>query len=120
MQSELLIWTMVAIVGTVGVIKNLATKADKILIGGGMAFTFLKAQDKNIGKSLLDAENIDFCKEILSKYSDKIVLPTDFAVTNEYTDKEEYRQASIDEFKDDEHVTMYNNSLGTYKDKIIK
>ena len=67
-----------------------------------MAFTFLKAQDKNIGKSLLDEENIDFCKDILSKYSDKIVLPTDFAITNEYTDKEEYRQKPIDEFQDNE------------------
>lgn len=86
----------------IGVIQNLVQKADKILIGGGMAFTFLKAQDKNIGKSLLDEENIDFCKDILSKYSDKIVLPTDFAITNEYTDKEEYRQKPIDEFQDNE------------------
>ena len=86
----------------IGVIQNLVTKADKILIGGGMAFTFLKANGKNIGKSLLDEANVEFCKEILSKYSNKIVLPTDFAITNEYTDKEEYRQASIDEFKDDE------------------
>lgn len=86
----------------IGVIQNLITKADKILIGGGMAFTFLKANGKNIGKSLLDEENVDFCKEILSKYSDKIVLPTDFAITNEYTDKEEYRQKPIDEFQDNE------------------
>ena len=86
----------------IGVIQNLVTKADKILIGGGMAFTFLKANGKNIGKSLLDEANVDFCKEILSKYSDKIVLPTDFAITNEYTDKEEYRQKPIDEFQDNE------------------
>ena len=42
----------------IGVIENLVTKADKILIGGGMAFTFLKAQGYEIGKSLLDEENI--------------------------------------------------------------
>ena len=49
----------------IGVIENLVTKADKILIGGGMAFTFLKASGIEIGKSLLDEENVDFCKNIL-------------------------------------------------------
>lgn len=59
------------------VIENLVTKADYILIGGGMAFTFLKAKDIEIGKSILDEENISFCKEIMSKYPDKIILPID-------------------------------------------
>lgn len=59
------------------VIKNLIIKCDKLLIGGGMAFTFLKAKGNNIGKSLLDEESIDFCKKILEKYNDKIVLPID-------------------------------------------
>ena len=103
----------------IGVIQNLVTKADKILIGGGMAFTFLKANGKNIGKSLLDEANVDFCKEILSKYSDKIVLPTDFAITNEYTDKEEYRQASIDEFKDDEMgLDIGEESIKLFEDNL--
>ena len=79
-----------------GLIENLVKKADKILIGGGMAFTFLKAKGYEIGKSLLDEENIDFCKNILANYSNKIVLPVDFAVTNEYTNDEEYRLKSID------------------------
>lgn len=86
----------------IGVIENLVTKADKILIGGGMAFTFLKAEGFNIGKSLLDSENLDFCKNILSKYSDKIVLPVDVAVTNEYTNDEEYRTKDITEISEDE------------------
>ena len=103
----------------IGVIQNLVTKADKILIGGGMAFTFLKANGKNIGKSLLDEANVDFCKEILSKYSNKIVLPTDFAITNEYTDKEEYRQASIDEFKDDEMgLDIGEESIKLFEDNL--
>ena len=72
----------------IGVIENLVKKADKILIGGGMAFTFLKAQGLEIGKSLLDDENIDFCKNILKEYPEKIILPVDVAVTNEYTDDE--------------------------------
>lgn len=80
----------------IGVIENLVSKADKILIGGGMAFTFLKAKNIEIGKSLLDTENIDFCKKMLEKYSDKIELPVDAAITNEYTNDEEYRTKSVD------------------------
>ena len=86
----------------IGVIENLVKKADKILIGGGMAFTFLKAEGIEIGKSLLDEENIDFCKKILSKYKDKIVLPIDVAVTNEYTNDEKYRTKSIKDISTDE------------------
>ena len=63
------------------VIENLVLKCDKLLIGGGMAYTFLKAQGYNIGNSLLDDDSLDFCKGILSKYSDKIVLPVDAVVS---------------------------------------
>ncbi len=86
----------------IGVIENLVTKADKILIGGGMAFTFLKAKGNEIGKSLLDEENVEFCKKILSEYEDKIVLPLDAAVTNEYSNDEEYRVKDIDNIDSDE------------------
>ena len=86
----------------IGVIENLVTKADKILIGGGMAFTFLKAKGLEIGKSLLDEESIDFCTKMLKDHSDKIVLPVDCAVTNEYTDDEEYRLKDINDISSDE------------------
>lgn len=86
----------------IGVIENLVTKADNILIGGGMAFTFLKASGEEIGKSLLDEDNIEFCKNILAKYKDKIVLPIDVAVTNEYTNEEEYRTKSVKEIATNE------------------
>lgn len=86
----------------IGVIENLVTKADKILIGGGMAFTFLKAKGYEIGKSLLDEENIEFCKNILAQYEDKIVLPVDFAVTNEFTNDEEYRVKVANDLATDE------------------
>lgn len=59
------------------VIKNLITKCDKILIGGGMAYTFLKAKGYEVGASILDLDSLDFCKEVLKKYSEKIVLPLD-------------------------------------------
>ena len=61
----------------IGVIKNLINKCDYLLIGGAMAYTFLYANNMPIGKSLLDKESIDFCKEMLSKYRDKIILPID-------------------------------------------
>ena len=86
----------------IGVIENLVTKADKILIGGGMAFTFLKAKGYEIGKSLLDEENIEFCQRILADYGDKIVLPVDFAVTHEFTNDEEYRVKNAKELATDE------------------
>ena len=61
-------------------IENLVNIADYILIGGGMAYTFLSAAGFNIGSSLLDSENIEFCKSMLGKYPDKIILPTDKAI----------------------------------------
>ena len=64
------------------VIENLVTKADYILIGGGMCYTFLKTKGNNIGKSLLDNENINFCNNILNKYPDKIILPIDNIVSD--------------------------------------
>ena len=63
------------------VIENLIEKCDKILVGGGMCFTFLKSLNINVGKSIVDDENIEFCKRILNKYQDKLILPVDI-VTN--------------------------------------
>jgi len=63
------------------VIQSLLPKVDKLLIGGGMAYTFLKAQGHEIGTSLLDATNVDFCRKVLDKAGDKIVLPLDCLIT---------------------------------------
>ena len=63
------------------VIENLLAKADKVIIGGGMAFTFFKAMGYEIGKSLLDAELIGKTREFLEKGKDKIILPVDTKVT---------------------------------------
>lgn len=71
----------------IGLIDNLLPKCDKILIGGGMAFTFLKAEGYNIGNSLLDEEALSFCKKILKDHEDKIVLPVDVICNNEYKDE---------------------------------
>jgi phosphoglycerate kinase len=64
----------------IGVIQNLVLKVDKLLIGGGMAFTFLKAQGYEIGKSLLDSESLGFAAQMLQQAGDKIALPTDVVV----------------------------------------
>jgi len=66
-----------------GVIDNLIDKADKLLIGGGMVFTFLKAQGHEVGKSLLEADQLDTCTRYLDEAADRgveIVLPTDVVV----------------------------------------
>lgn len=73
--------------GKIDVISNLLGKVDKLLIGGGMAFTFLKAQGKEIGKSLLEEEKIDLAKEVLEKAKNskvKFLLPVDFIVATEF------------------------------------
>jgi phosphoglycerate kinase len=70
-----------------GVIQNLLEKVDILIIGGGMAYTFLKAQGSEIGKSLLDAEKIDFAKEMLAKAKAKgvkLLLPVDTVVTDDF------------------------------------
>ncbi|NLC07297.1 MAG: phosphoglycerate kinase [Syntrophomonadaceae bacterium] len=64
----------------IGVINNLVNKADYLLIGGGMAFTFLKAQGIEIGRSLVEPERIEYAKELLIKAGDKIKLPVDVVV----------------------------------------
>jgi phosphoglycerate kinase len=66
------------------VIENLATKADSIVIGGGMCYTFLAAQGLSVGTSLCQPEMIDTCKKLLEDYGDVIHLPVDIVVTAEF------------------------------------
>ena len=68
--------------GKIGVISNLLPKVDKIIIGGGMAYTFFKARGMEIGDSLLEEDRIDLAKELLEKGADKIVLPVDCMVSD--------------------------------------
>ena len=74
---------MVAILGgakvsdKIGVIENLIEKADKILIGGGMTYTFYKAKGMEIGNSLVEADKVELAKELIEKAGDKLVLPVD-------------------------------------------
>ena len=68
----------------IGVITNLIPKADHIIIGGGMAYTFLKAQGHKIGKSLVEDDKVEFAKELLGKAGDKLVLPIDNVAATEF------------------------------------
>ena len=66
------------------VIENLAGKADSVIIGGGMCFTFLAAQGVSVGKSLLQEEMIDTCRGLLEEFGDVIHLPVDIVVAAEF------------------------------------
>lgn len=68
--------------GKIGVILNLLPKVDRVIIGGGMAYTFFKAMGMEIGNSLLEQDKIDLAKDILKKGGDKIVLPVDCMITD--------------------------------------
>nr|WP_241634946.1 phosphoglycerate kinase [Fusobacterium gastrosuis] len=88
----------------IGVIENLLVKADKILIGGAMMFTFLKAQGKNIGTSLVEEDKLELAKSLLEKSNGKIVLPIDTVVSEEFRNDSDYSTVSID--------TIPNNKMG--------
>lgn len=105
------------------VIKNLVKKADKILIGGGMSYTFQKAKGLNIGTSIVDEESLDFTKEMLTKYSDKIVLPVDVKVTTEFSNDSPSHIAKVEEIASNEMgldigpatVNLFSSILDTAK-----
>jgi phosphoglycerate kinase len=68
--------------GKIDVVEALLPKVDKLIVGGGMAFTFYKAQGKEIGGSLVEADRIEMAKALLAKAGDKLVLPVDTVVTD--------------------------------------
>lgn len=86
----------------IGVISNLITKADYILIGGGMAFTFLKAAGFNIGSSLCEKEKLDFCKKMLDQYPDKLILPIDVITATEIKENVKTHERFVNEIVEDE------------------
>ena len=86
----------------IGVISNLINKADYILIGGGMAFTFLKAAGFNIGSSICEKEKLSFCKEMLDKYPDKLILPIDVITATEMKENTQIHERFINEIEEEE------------------
>lgn len=86
----------------IGVIENLLVKADKVLVGGAMMFTFLRALGKNTGTSLVEEDKIDLAKDLLAKANGKLVLPIDAVVAKEFNNDAPHKTVSVDEIPADE------------------
>lgn len=86
----------------IGVIDNLLPKVDRLLIGGGMAFTFLKAQGHEIGKSLLDEESLDYARRVLADAGAKLVLPVDVVVAPELSPEAPVRVVAVNQIPADQ------------------
>lgn len=118
----------------IGVIDNLLGKADKIIIGGGMTYTFYAAKGIKIGDSLIEKDKIDVAKSILEKGGDKIVLPTDNVVAKGFSNDAEHKVVegdiddgwmaldigpkSIDEFEKvlkDAKTVVWNGPMGVFE-----
>lgn len=83
----------------IGVVKNLMEKADSVLIGGAMSFTFLKAQGVNVGTSIVDEKSLELAKGILEKAKEegkKLILPVDVAVSTNYSPNSKARFCKIE------------------------
>ncbi len=86
----------------IAVIENLLKKADKILIGGGMAYTFMKALGYNIGTSICEDDKLDLAKSLLEQANGKIVLPVDVVVTKEFAEDAKFHVVTYKTLQSDE------------------
>lgn len=86
----------------IGVIENLLIKADKVLVGGAMMFTFFRALGKNTGTSLVEEDKLDLAKELFDKSNGKLILPIDTVVAKEFKNEAQHKTVSIDSIPDDE------------------
>ncbi len=81
------------------VIESLLQKVDTLIIGGGMAYTFLKAQGNEVGNSLLDSDRLDYCRDILERAKQtgvNLLLPVDVVVAKEFAEDAENKVVSVD------------------------
>jgi phosphoglycerate kinase len=81
----------------IGVIRNLLAKVDALLIGGGMANTFLAAKGYEMGDSLVEADSIDVAKELMEQGGDKLVLPVDGVVADDFSADANHKVVPVDE-----------------------
>ncbi len=106
----------------IGVIENLINKVDTIIVGGGMAYTFLKAQGYEIGKSLLEEDKIDLAKDLLEKAKAnnvKLMLPVDVVVAREFKNDTEFKTVKIENMPEDmmgldigeESINIFSNFI---------
>jgi phosphoglycerate kinase len=118
----------------ISVIENLLKKVDKLIIGGGMAYTFMAAQGKGTGTSLLEPDYIDYAKKMIDEAGDKLVLPVDTVVAKEFANDAESKVVengiedgwmgldigpkSIELFKDvlkDAKTVVWNGPMGVFE-----
>lgn len=113
----------------IGVIDNLIKSSDKLLIGGAMCFTFLKASGIDVGSSLVSEDYVDYAKNVLKKYSKKIVLPVDVVCQSGLKDIDKLEKddvgydigpKTIELFKENlenSKMVLWNGPLGKYEEK---
>ena len=102
----------------IAVIENLLDKADKVIIGGGMAYTFMKAQGKEIGISLCENDKIDYARELMAKAGDKLVLPIDNVVAKEFSNDAPSRVAQGDIQPDEEGLDIGPKTIELFKNTL--
>ncbi|HUX61981.1 MAG TPA: phosphoglycerate kinase, partial [Ignavibacteriaceae bacterium] len=110
--------------GKIDVIQNLLDKVDTMIIGGGMAYTFFKAQGKEIGSSLLEAEKIDLAKELLVKLGNskvKFLLPVDVMVASEFKNDSPAEAVSIDNIPSDKMgLDIGPKTIELFRNELLK
>ncbi|WP_461218791.1 phosphoglycerate kinase [Lapidilactobacillus salsurivasis] len=100
----------------IGVIENLIPKSDHILIGGGMAYTFLAAKGYQIGKSLFEADKLELAKELLAKAGDKLVLPVDNVAATEFSNDAPHEIVGDDIPENEMGLDIGPKSIALFKD----
>jgi len=104
----------------IALIDNLLPKVDTLLIGGGMAYTFLKAQGHGIGNSLLDAASVEYAKSLLDEHGAKIVLPTDVVVASELSESAQTQVVPITGITDGMMgADIGPETIGTFRQHIL-
>ena len=107
--------------GKIDVINNLLGKADKILVGGGMIFTFYKAMECNIGTSLLEEDKIDLAKELMQKAKGKIVLPVDIIVADKFENDASFKTVYGNEMPDGMMgMDIGPETIAKFREEILK
>ena len=108
----------------IGVVNHMLNKADSIIIGGGMSYTFLKALGKNIGKSIFEEDKMPLALEILKEAEDKnlkVLLPKDIVIAKEIDKDAETKIVSIDNIPDDmEALDMGPETVKYFTEEILK
>jgi len=107
--------------GKIDVINNLLGKADKILIGGGMVFTFYKALGAEIGKSLLEDDKVELARELFDKAKGKINLPIDIVVTDKVENNSKFKTVYGNEMPADLiGVDIGSETVAVFREEILK